>query len=151
MCKTKPCNATISCNATIMRNNSPTLVTPSRNSFGGITPNYQLVNLSSAMNESDVVDLVCFEDVLDDEEEEVDKTEIVDTAVGNAIEELASVRAEVERVYQRFAKNERNGHRKSTVGNISKEKQEERTGGLDGWIGIDGMRKKEKVVKKKRN
>ena len=100
MCKTKPCNATTPCNATITCNNSPTLVTPSRNSLGGITPNYQVVNLTSEMNESDVVDLVYFEDVLDDEEEEVATTEIVDTAVDNAIEELASVRAEVERVYR---------------------------------------------------
>lgn len=100
MCKTKPCNTNTQFDATITCNNSPTLVTPSRNLLEVITDNHDVINLTNEMIESDVVDLVCFEDVLDDEEEEIPTPEIIDSAVDIAISELSSVRAEVERVYR---------------------------------------------------
>ena len=68
----------------------------------------------------------------------MDTTEIVDTAVGNAIEELASVRAEVERVYQSLRR-----MRGMAIGSQPaetsprKSKKRELTGLIDGLTSIE--------------
>ena len=58
---------------------------------------WEIINLT---NESKVVNLVCIEEVLDDKVESVDTTETVDTVASITIDELKTVRAEVDRVFQ---------------------------------------------------
>ena len=81
--------------------------------------------------------MVCFDDALDDEVESLATVKTVDTAVDNAIDELTTVRAEVDRVYQslRRIRGMTSGIKPAET-SPRKKKKRELTGLMDGLASV---------------